>query len=226
MKPLSIRLFVLIGALAGLAQGRARADQIDFSYHWTVQPASVITGGTGSVQFSVAPDPTTPQGITLGNTLPTLIPAATVLTASGATNPPDTFSTKPFSLSLTLTDTASGQSNASNPLVFAGTINGSLTQNTSSLTSTFASGSVTQTVTLGGHQYTVTIDPSMVSLPDPTSGSAVIDALVTAVNATGGGTTGGGGTSNAPEPSGLVLAATAVLGLAARRFRRSLRGAA
>jgi hypothetical protein len=214
-------LLFLLTALVLLGATQARAEMIDFSYHWAAEPSPVIPGGTGSVSLAVAPDGN--QQATAGSSVPVVIPGANVTTNSAATNPPDTFNT-PFSMKLTLTDTASG---ATGILTFSGTISGTLTAGHSSLTSTF-NNPLTETVTLGNHQYSVTIDPTLVNLPSPISTTpALIDALVVASDKNpghhGG---GGGGVPTAPEPSSLVLGATAVLGLAARRWVRARRGAA
>jgi hypothetical protein len=201
----------LLLTLLFLDTGQARADLIDFSYSWTVQPA-VITGpptNSGFVMVSAAPDGNGSYDTTAATA--TAIPGATITTSSSATNPPDTFNT-PFNVTLHLTDTTSG---ASKDLTFSGTVKGTLTATSASLTSTF-SNPLTQTVNLGQNAYTVTIDPTLSNLPGPTSTTpALIDALVTA-----GHTGNPPPVTQSPEPSTLALSATAILGLAAQMLRK------
>jgi hypothetical protein len=192
------RLVLLLAALVLLGESRAWAD---FTYSWTVQPATVIPGGTGSVILTPASGT---GSYVLGSSSPTVMDGATVMTTSSATVPPDSFNTD-FSMKLKLTEGAN-----TGELTFAGTIAGQLTQTTSTLTSTFHTPT-TQDVTLGNHVFTVTIDPlPFASLPAP-GGQAKIDALVTVA---------GAGQMSTPEPSSLLLGATAALGFAARRWLR------
>lgn len=206
MKPRTVRLLFMLTALVVLVgESRARGEFVDFSYSWSVQPSAVIPGGTGSVTLALAADGS--SSVELGSLTPTPIPGATVTTTSSASDPPDSFNTN-FSMKLHLTDTDSG---ASGDLTFAGTISGSLTATSSSLTSTFQNP-MTQMLTLGNHVYSVTIDPTLINLPSPgSSAPALIDALVTA-------STKPTPLPQAPEPTSLVLGATAILGLAARRL--------
>src|SRR5947209_7115969 len=107
MTPRFVRpaIVLLVLALLGDAvQPQARADLIDFSYSWTIQPA-VIAGGTGAVTLSASPDGTGTYDTT--STTSTAVHGALITTTSSATSPPDTFDT-PFNVTLHLTDTASG----------------------------------------------------------------------------------------------------------------------
>jgi len=211
MKHRTVRLLFLLTALFLVGESRARAEMIDFSYSWTALPSSVIPGGTGSATFAVAPD-----GIAsaeLGSPTPVLVPGASITTTSSATNPPDSFRTS-FSLKLRLTDSTSGQAG---DLTFSGSLVGTLTATESQLVSTFTDP-LTQSLTLGNHLYSVTIDPTLINLPNPgSSAPALIDARVSVANTT---------VAKTPEPSSLVLGATAVLGLAARRALARRRRAA
>src|SRR4051812_11045938 len=169
MRPLRVRLAVLLTALVLLGTSRARADMVDFAYEWTVMPSTVVPNGNGTGTISLLASTGT-DSANLGGS-PTVVDGATVFTSSSATDPPDTFGTD-FNMKLKLTDSLSGDSTL---MTFSGTISGTLTQTDSTLTSTFH-GAVSQQATLGGHVYTVTIDPALVSFPAPGSQTpALID---------------------------------------------------
>jgi hypothetical protein len=214
-------LLTPIPLLSGV--GQARADLVDFSYQWSISPSSVITGSnptrstgseqsSGSVAFALAPDGTSMSS--LGSGL-SAIPAATLTTTSSAPEQgPDSFAS-PFSMTLHLTDAASG---ASGDLTFAGAINGTLTATTSQLTADFSSP-LTQQLTLGDYRYSVTIGPASVHVPAPgASAPALLDALVE-VNPRGAVPPP---LVEAPEPASLLLAAAALPAMTlacGRRFR-------
>lgn len=216
MKRRTVRLLFLLTALVLLGENQARAEFVDYSYSWTVQPSAVIPGGTGSVTFAVVPDGTASSE--LGSATPTLLPGANITTTSSAVEVPDTFNSS-LGMKLTLTDTASSSSGS---LTFTGSITGTLTALQSNLLTTF-SGPLTQTLTLGNHVYSVTIDPTTVSMPTPGSASqALVDALVTvsAASMPPPPPPPPPTPHQTPEPSSLLLGMTAMAGLAARRFLR------
>lgn len=198
------RLLLLAACGLGLVP-TVQAEQIAFTYAWSVQPSPVFASGTGSVTVIAAPNG--PATYDTTSALPTYIPAAELTTTSSATSPPDTFNT-PFNLKLTLTDTASS---LSDELTFSGTLAGTLTMDSSTLTSTFSSP-LTKTLILGDFTYSVTIGPTLVNIPGPGSSTpALIDARVTVErNDTP--------VQETPEPGSLLLGATAILGFAARRY--------
>lgn len=203
-----------------LGANRASAEMVNYSYHWSTSIGGVVvgtnpaTGGsglsTGSVAFALYADDT--DSALLGGG-PSVIPAAILTTTSSASaQSPDSFAS-PFSLSLRLTDTASG---AFGDLTFMGTINGTLTAATSTLTADFSSP-LTQQLTLGGFAYSVTIDPSTAGIPAPGSTPALLGAQVQVAPETLP-------TSQVPEPSSLLLAGLALplsaLACARRRHHR------
>jgi hypothetical protein len=218
MRSLFVRLLLMLTALVLLGQSPARADQINFSYQWSVLPSPIVPGLPGSTgSVALTPALSGSSSYTTGAATPSVIPGATVTTTSSATSPADSFAAT-FKMDLHLTDTDSGKSG---DLLFSGSINGTLTSTTSTLTSQF-SNPLTQPLTLGGHVYSVTIDPALIAqLPAPNSSApALIDAFVTAAD-TSSTKGGGGGVPGTPEPSSLVLGATAMLGLACRRLVRA-----
>ena len=219
----------LIAVLALGATSSLRADFMDWSYHWSITPGPVLTSGTGSVAMALAQDGSGASKIA----------AATVTTTSSATAAaPDRYNVG-YNLTLHLTD---NQSNKSGDVTFHGTVAGTVTATSSQLSNTF-SNPTTESVKIGGHLYSVTINPSLMTLAAPGAASPPqINALVSVTNPVGiptppkpvpqvqtpppsGGTGGGGGgqIQSAPEPSTLALGmlASGWLGLAAlrRRFR-------
>lgn len=199
--------FLLLSALA-LFPMAGRADYVNFDYSWQVQPSAILPGGTGSVALAVAQNGSASSEV--GGTMPTYIPGAMVTTTSAAVDLPDTFNTD-FNMILTLSE--SGQSGS---LTFRGHLEGSLTGTTSTLTSTFYTP-VTQMLTLGKNIYTVTIGPTLANLPIPGSNAPVlIDAQVRVTEKPVD-------SLQTPEPSSLLLGASALIGLAARRMLRHRR---
>jgi hypothetical protein len=207
---------VAVLAALFLGSGVARAESLDFSYHWSSSPAVVtgtnpsqVTGSelsSGSVAFALTPAGT--ASLVLGGD-PGLIPGATLTTTGSAPeSDPDSFAS-PFSLTLHLLDAASG---ASGELTFVGAVNGTLTATTSTLTADFSSP-LTRQLTLGQHVYSVSIEPPSTAIPPPglTTPPGSIGARVQVAPL------------QTPEPSALLLAAFAVplLYLAGPRTRVS-----
>jgi PEP-CTERM motif-containing protein len=206
--------FSLAALLSLGATMQARADFMDWSYHWSISPGPVLSSGTGSVALTLAQD---------GNGASS-IPAATVTTSSSATNAaPDVYKVG-YNLMLQLKD---DHSNKSGTLTFHGLLSGMVSAASSHLTNSF-SNPTTERLLLGGHLYSVTINPSLMTLAPP--GSPVlpqIDALVRVTNPVGhpiGGPTpqvqgpppssgSPGPVQSAPEPSSLVLGMLALCGL-------------
>jgi hypothetical protein len=208
---------LLLVAAGLVCAGTARADVIAFSYDWSISPGAVIAGtgeATGSVAFALAADGS--SSATLGGGSVS-VPGATISSTStaGGTVPPDHYSS-PFSLTLRLTDTASGNFK---DLTFSGNLAGDMTATSSTVKATFAS--LTQSASLGGHAYSATIDPGVVNIQDPTSKDlAKITALVSVSDPV---VDPPPPTHNTPEPSTLLLAGLAIplLGAAARHRRRA-----
>ncbi|HEY7326762.1 MAG TPA: PEP-CTERM sorting domain-containing protein [Gemmataceae bacterium] len=200
---------------------QSRADFMDWSYHWSISPAAVLSSGTGSVALALAQDGGGASSI----------PAATVTTTSSATSAaPDVYKVG-YNLTLQLKVNHSSQSG---DLTFHGLLSGTVTDTTSHLTNSFSSPT-TEKLLLAGHLYSVTINPSLMTLAPP--GSTIlpqIDALVKVTNSTGRSigsptpqvpnpppTIGSPGpVQSTPEPSSLVLGILAFCGMGAVTLRR------
>jgi hypothetical protein len=177
-----------------LAAGSARGEFVDFSYGWSMKPAPVLPSGTGNVTFSLEAGDA--RGEAGGAQVS--IPGATIQTSSVATGSGDKYHAD-FDMTLTLRE-----GDKSGDLTFRATVAGALTGSSSSATVAFHDP-VTQTVHVGGHDYTVTIGPTTVNVPSPVAAfSAKIDALVRV------GAQGAPAPNQTPEPSALALAGLAL----------------
>ncbi len=113
---LSIAAALVIGSTSG-----ARADFMDWSYHWSITPGQVLSSGTGSVALALVQDGTDAS----------TIPAATVTTTSSATDAaPDKYNVG-YNLTLHLTDNPSKKSG---DLTFHGTVAGTVSADSANLT--------------------------------------------------------------------------------------------
>lgn len=192
--PFGTTLFVLLAAAAS----QARADYLNWTYTSNPNVAGVSVGATspgggGSVtltDFSAAqPGATSIPVIAYVTQTASTAP----ITFGSSTNTPST-----YSLAVTFTDDTTHDSGTLN---FTGSIAGSLTATSSSLVNTLTPVT-SNSLTLDGYKYTLTI-PS-VTLAPPTSPQQNIMATVAVapVNSGGGGI---GVPIGAPEPASLVL---------------------
>jgi hypothetical protein len=190
-------------ALGLFTAAGARADLIPYTYQWTAGQLAV-GAGTGGVSFTSG----SPQSV-VG---PTGGPATDLRTFSAASyTHPDTFLNVPYSLTVHITD-----SGIPGALTFTGVLNGTLSMQSANILNTFTSP-VTQSTTINGDTYTVTIGPySAPGIPsDPDAGN-----IGAHIDVKGPKNSGPGGN---PEPSTAVLSClgAGVLGLVSwRRWRR------
>jgi hypothetical protein len=199
----SLRAAALVLLLLG-APG-ARADWIPWTYSWSNSPQSILAdnpAGGGSITLTNEP--------TLNAVGNTDIVATNIRTVSTAPqSAPDTFTNKAYTLSLTLTDSTSGQSGTA---IFNGVFNGTVTATSSNITNTFV-GPTTATLDLGNNEYV--IDLTAFTPPGPTgslnAGAIGAHATVTVETIHP--------VADSPEPSTLLLASLAVP-LAFLRLRR------
>jgi hypothetical protein len=210
MLRLSSRLLpFLLAALALSRPSAARAEQVTFAYDTSALDGTVLTSGTGGVTLALTANPT--ASVVLNGPTQSF-KLADISTTSAATGSA-TFSVD-YHLKMHLTDADSTKDGS---VTFSGSISGTLTQNSSTLQSTFVSP-LTQTLDLGKHEYTITISPTLLSLPIPGASPATLNAVVGVKPLV----------SDAPEPSTLALglAAASLLGLAVRARRRRASSAA
>lgn len=192
-RPGLVALLLLVGPMT------ARAEIVNWSYTWSATPDAITADapGTGTIYLNKK------YGGTLAGTVEidtddseTHIVAANVTAASTApTNNPDTFTNKPFTLSLVLTDEEWNITSA--PLVFRARLNGKLTGlGKQTVTATFNLADLEQSVRLGNHLYTVTLLRTVDATPPTGTGKGAIGAAVVV--------------TKVPEPATLVLAALAI----------------
>jgi hypothetical protein len=194
-----------------LAAGtQARAGNIDWTYNWDRSPAAVLAG-TGGVSFTNEP---TKAATNSSDIVATNLK---VFSTASPTSPDQIGTGGGYTLTLTLTDTASGQSHI---FMWKGQLTGSFSQSSANVANTLhpdaSAPPLTQTFVLGNNTYTVTIGPYSPPGPPSASNSGSIAAHVDI-------TPGGVITGKMPEPSTMLLSfvGLSVFGGAAWRRRRA-----
>jgi hypothetical protein len=196
------KLAVLFGiALFCLSAHAARADHIDWSYSWSRSPDQVYADGSTTSYIALTSESEVPAG---GNT--DVVAANLSVFSDAPDSTPATFTSKPYTLTLTITD---GDSTAVGSLAFTGAFNGQVTSDSSNVSITFT-GQITQSLTLGQHLYTVTMDAYAPPGPPGSTNVGSIGAhAIVAVQ-------------TLPEPSSILLAVLALpAGVFWRRRRRT-----
>jgi hypothetical protein len=189
-----------------LSAAAARADFVQWSYNWSRSPGQVFADGSTTSYITLSDES---QHTASGDSD---IVATNLHTFSDAPPAdPAHFTNKGYTLTLSLTDLASGKSGQ---LVFTGQFNGDLSSQSANIANTFT-GQTMQTIVLGSHKYTVVMNQYSPPGPPGESNAGAIAAhlksLITITNLT-------------PEPPAAALAGLGVvplLGLAA--WRRRLR---
>jgi len=210
MKRFSSRLLTtLIASLLAVA-GQARADFLNWTYSTITDPPVVTSGATlptggGAVQL-------TGYSHRAGALSVPVIAYDTVASTSIGFD-------SHYTMTMTITDNSTHHSGT---LTFAGSIQGNLTPDTSTLVNTFNSP---QSVTLDGHVYTVSI--AGVNLAAPPSPQQDIVATIQVGTAAGHDGDGSKDVRGVPEPDSLVLSGLSLSSVGVRycwnRMRRSFR---
>ena len=212
-----------------------RADAIQWSYTWSRNPVSVPSDGNGTGGISLALGQPTPVS---GDSDITAVNLSTFSSAPKGTI--DTFTHVPFTLNLSINDSASGNTGQTS---FTGVFDGTLTPTSAQITATF--DQTPHKLAIGNNLFTVALNSfAAPGIPDSTTfGSIGAHVSVVAASSggnnggatggnnggggsgSGGGNVGGGpGISEVPEPTSLTLAGLGapVVGLAIwRRWRAS-----
>jgi hypothetical protein len=197
------RLPLLGLALASVlfSAGGARADLIPWTYNWAPGP-TIVTSDTGAGRLVLSNEP---QGHALGDS----DVVATNIHAFSSASPdaPDVFTNRPYALSMTLKDTASG---ATGVLTFTGEFSGTLTSGSAQITNAFT-GLTTQQIALGNNVYVVTIGNYAPPAPPGAINAGAISAFAqVSVNPA----------TSAPEPSACILACVGLVSVTGACWRR------
>src|SRR5262249_24821955 len=183
MKRLLAHLF---GASLGLlvfagTQLQAGPIPVGYDYSWT--PSSLVVaadnGGTGGISMTL-------QALQHADGSSDVVATNLRTFSSAPRTSPDTVTHGDYSLTLSLTDTASG---ATGTVTFTGYFSGTFSTTSANVANAFT-GDTTQTLTLGGHVYTITIGPYAPPGPPSASNAGTISAHVSVDDDQGG---GGGG---------------------------------
>jgi hypothetical protein len=213
MKIRTVHLASLL-TLSLLCGNSVKADFMNWSYTTTPNVQGVSAGGAGGSSGGAVSltDFNNQAGAAS-------IPVIAVVTSSASTSPV-TFNpaNATYTLTMAITDNTTHDTGT---LTFTGSVGGTLSATTSTLTNSFAPSP--NTLTLDGHKYTVTIPTA--NLLTPTAPQQNIMATVSVSDVTGG----GGNpppppppTNNTPEPSSIVLACAAIGALGVRRLRQAM----
>ena len=192
-----------------LAAPPARADLVSWSYNWSTTTPFVQAAGDPTAGIKVGAAGA--GGLVQGNS--SLVAASLSAVSSASPGTPSTIANAGYSLTLTITDKASGKQGS---LTFTGVFNGTLSSAGVNISNAFASP-LSRSVTLGSDSYVVTVGPFVPPGPPGAPVYGSIGASVVASLGSGtGGTTGG---PQAPEPSSLLLAGLGLVGAAGARWR-------
>lgn len=197
-------------ALLLLAGSPAWAGFVGWDYAWS--PGSLVvaadSGGTGGVSFTLqAPAHADGTSDIIATNLRTFSSAPRTI--------PDSVAAGNYTLTLSLTDSASGQQGTA---TFTGVLSGTFSTTSSEVRNSFT-GPTSQTLNLGGHKYTITIGPYAPPGPPSAANAGTISAHVDVDQDTGN--NNGGDT---PEPSTLVLSCLGISFLGAAGWRKWKRG--
>jgi hypothetical protein len=199
-----------LGASLGLlvcAGTQARADSIPVGWDYSWTPGSLVvaadSGGTGGISMTLQP-------FTHADGSSDIIATNLRTFSSAPRTTPDSIAHGAYTLTLNLTDTASGQTGS---VTFSGFFSGTFSTTSSNITNAFT-GDTTMQMSLGGHLFTITIGPYAPPGPPSASNAGTISAHVQVDDDSGS------GGSDSPEPSTLLLSALGVSVLGGATWRK------
>jgi hypothetical protein len=214
MKRSSAFLFTATLFLVVSAQARVRADFVSWSYNWTPSAIALPADVPGTGGLSLTNEPTK-NADGWSDIVVTNIRGFSSASRSNS----DKFTHAGYTFMLVLTDLGSGQSAH---MSFTGFFSGTLSATSSNIANTFT-GATTETATLGGHTYMVSLGNYSPPGPPTASNSGSISAHVSVdqflppppIPPS----------EHAPEPSTLLLSCVGLVGVCAtawRKWRRSV----
>jgi hypothetical protein len=208
MKYPSRTLFSASLASLLLAWTSSQAAFVSWSYNWSRVPADVVSADANGTSTISLTDEALGHATNSSDIVATNI--RTSSTAPRAT--PNNFQDAAYALTLRLTDDASGESGT---LTFNGVFNGTLSSTSADISTTFLDGA-TQELTLGGHQYAVTIDAYSPPGPPGINNAGSIGARVEVTPAEDPPPP----PNDAPEPSTVLLSCVGLSLLGAGSWRK------
>ncbi|HWG41415.1 MAG TPA: hypothetical protein VN688_01420 [Gemmataceae bacterium] len=216
MQPQRVAFAITLLMLA-FTTTRGHAGLIPWSYQWNADPIVINANPFGPNNPSTGGITLIPSAITVTGGLPAValgnsnIVAVNLTTFNFSSNPsgqPDHFNNSPYNLNVTLTDIAS---HAARTLNFRGLFNGTLSNSSANITTTFTSPT-TQSAVLGHNLYTVNLTSYTPPGPPSANNVGTIGAHVDVHPV------------EAPEPPALLLAGTGLAGTVGCWLRRRLPG--
>jgi hypothetical protein len=203
-------LVAAVLAATAFSVAPAHADFVPWSYNFTPSALSIAADSPGTGGLSLTNEPTKRADGT-SDVVVTNIRAF----SSASRGTPDHFTHAAYSFSLVLTDLGSSQSAT---LKFSGFFTGFFSATSSNIQNTFTAP-LMQTVTLGGHTYTVNLGNYSPPGPPDASNAGSISAHV-AVDEVPSPPGGGPPPAHAPEPTTLLLSCLGLSGMGLAGWRR------
>jgi hypothetical protein len=194
-------------AATAFGVGPAHADFVPWSYNFTPSALSIAADSPGTGGLSLTNEPTKRADGTSDVVVTNIRAFSSALRGS-----PDHFTHAAYSFTLVLTDLTSHQSAT---LKFSGFFSGSFSATSSNIQNTYTAPLI-QTVTLGGHMYTVNLGTYAPPGPPDASNAGSISAHVAVDEVHGGGPP----PAHAPEPTTLLLSCLGLSGMGLAGWRR------
>jgi hypothetical protein len=175
----------------------ARAGFVNWSYNWSRVPADVISADAfGTSRISL-----TDESIGRATNSSDIVATNIRTFSDSPVDHPNHFLDAAYSLTLRLTDDASGETGS---LTFDGVFNGTLSKGSSNIGTSFTNATTGKLV-LGGNEYTVTIGDYSPPGPPGINNAGSIGATVSVATLTTEPPPDPGPVNDTPEPSTVLL---------------------